>query len=153
MKEIIIKKGDVDVVKLPFDQGILEDYEEYKDQADEKCIKFLVIGSERSHPQGSIVIKILSTGKMFKEDFFTHEPVLYMKSQVVETSNENYKTGSIIWIEFLKADLDVWGLESVEKVRDKLYGEKILVSNVGKPKKKADEDVTFVYRYGSLRLL
>jgi hypothetical protein len=155
MKEIVVKRGDTIVVKFPFDQHMIDEYNELKDVADEKGVELVVLGSERDMPRNSVIVSVLSTGSVFKQDRFTGETILWIKASVEETTNSFYSNGMIVWIKFSQSLLSEMGLSTVDQIRTRLYRKKMLIENIGNYKKKQDEDgeVNFVFNFGRVALM
>jgi hypothetical protein len=152
VKEIIIKRGASTVVKLPFDQRIIDDFDAMKERAADQHVSIIVTGTGSNIPSRSIIANVISTGSKGKIDKKSGEPVLWIQMQVVETNHDRYSAGMILWVKFSMSVLASLGCDIIEKARPLLVGKKLLIGNIGLPKRKESEDMSFVFEFGSVAI-
>ena len=153
MKEILIKRRGDDIAKISFSQAIMDEYEQYKDEAAEKGIVFTVIGSDTDISPNSIIITIEKTGAGFKKDVKTGGDVHWFLCKVEGTTISTIPIGTAFWFKIPREELANHGFVTPEQVIAGMIARKLLMVRPSFPKKRGDSDVMFIFYYEQLRYI
>lgn len=141
MREIVVKRKGRLVVRLPFDQTIMDDYRENIDYAQDNSIEINVIGTNSDLPPNSALIQVTRTGNSFKDDKLSNDRIYWVEGEIIETNHELYSIGMRCWFKFTSRWIVNYftSLADISLIRSGFYNKKMIVENMRRPGIKTDD--------------
>jgi len=145
------------IVKIPFDQRIVDDFDELKDEADDEKVTFQIIGAENEMRNNSVIAYVKAAGKKLKDDAFSGGKVLYVLLRVIKTTLPDFQNGFEFWFKIgVDTLIQIVGEEDtgdLEMTRESIVGRRLLIERPGKIKKMEDSGVSFVYNSQKISII